>query len=41
MHLKVLTTLFQKIVWFTGVQATAHEIYAIKISKIDDDPAEV
>ena len=33
MHLKVLITLFQKMVWFTGVQATAHEIYAIKISK--------
>ena len=34
MHLKVLITLFQKIIWFAGVWATAHEILAIKISKM-------
>ena len=33
MHLKVLFTHFQKMIWFTGVLATAHEILAIKISK--------
>ena len=32
-HLKVLLPLFQKIVWFIGVQANVHEILAIKISK--------
>ena len=26
MHLKVLITLFQKMVWFIGVRATVHEI---------------
>ena len=30
MHVKVLITLFQKIVWFIEVWATAHEILAIK-----------
>ena len=33
MHLKVLITLFQKMIWFIGVWATVHEILAIKISK--------
>ena len=33
MHLKVLITLFQKIVWFIWVPATVHKILAIKISK--------
>ena len=33
MHLKVLITLFQKMLWFIGVGATVHEILAIKISK--------
>ena len=33
MHLKVLFPLYQKMVWFIGVQATVHEIMAIKISK--------
>ena len=33
MHLKVLITLFQKIIWFIAVWATIHEILAIKISK--------
>ena len=33
MHLKVLITLFQKMLWFLGVWATFHEILAIKISK--------
>ena len=33
-HLKVLTTLSQKIIWFIGVWATLYEILAIKISKI-------
>ena len=32
-HVKVLITLFQKMVWFIGVSATVHEILAIKISK--------
>ena len=32
-HLKVLTTLFQKMIWFIGVWATFYEILAIKISK--------
>ena len=32
-HLKVLTTLFQKMIWFIGVWATLYEILAIKISK--------
>ena len=32
MHLKVLITLFQKMVWFIGVWAV-HEILVIKISK--------
>ena len=33
MHLKVLITLFQKILWFIGIWATVHEILAITISK--------
>ena len=33
MHLNVLIALFQKMLWFIGVWATAHEILAIKISK--------
>ena len=33
MHLEVLITLFQKMILFTGVWATVHEILAIKISK--------
>ena len=33
MHLKVLITLFQKMISFVGVGATVHEILAIKISK--------
>ena len=33
MHLKVLITLFQKMVWFIGIRAIVHEILAIKISK--------
>ena len=32
-HLKVLFPLFQKMVGFIGIQATIHEILAIKISK--------
>ena len=32
-YLKILITLFQKIIWFKGFWATAHEILAIKISK--------
>ena len=32
-HLEVLTTLFQKIIWFTGVGTTLYEILAMKISK--------
>ena len=32
-HLKVLITLFQKMLWFIGVWATVHEILVIKISK--------
>ena len=40
MHLKVLITLFQKMVWFIGVRATVHEILAIKISK-GADSAEI
>ena len=39
-HLKVLITLFQKMVWFIGVRATVHEILAIKISK-GADSAEI
>ena len=31
MHLKVLTTFLEKIVWFIGVWATIQEILAIKI----------
>ena len=31
MHLKVLITLFQKMVWFLGDSATVQEILAIKI----------
>ena len=31
MHLKVLITLFQKMIWFIGVRATVHEILATKI----------
>ena len=31
MHLKVLITLFQKMVWFLGDSATVLEILAIKI----------
>ena len=33
MHLKVLITLFQKMLWFLGVWASVHKILAIKISK--------
>ena len=33
MHLKVLITLFQKMIWFIDVSATDHEILAIKLSK--------
>ena len=33
MRLKVFITLFQKMVWFIGVQATVHEILAIKITQ--------
>ena len=33
MHLKVLITLFKKMLWFIGIWATVHEILAIKISK--------
>ena len=33
MHLKVLIMLFQKMLWFLGVWAIAHEILAIKTSK--------
>ena len=33
MHLKVLFRLFQKMVWFIGVQATVYKILAIKISE--------
>ena len=33
MHLKVLITLFQKMIWLIGVWATISEILAIKISK--------
>ena len=33
MHLIVLITLFQKMLWFIGVRATIHEILAIKISR--------
>ena len=32
-HLKVLNTPFEKMLWFIGVCATDHEILAIKISK--------
>ena len=32
-HLKVVTTLFQKMIWFIAVWATLYEILAIKISK--------
>ena len=32
-QLKVLITLFQKMIWLIGVWATIHEILAIKISK--------
>ena len=32
-HLKNLITFFQKMVWYTGVRATVHEILVIKISK--------
>ena len=41
MHVKVLITLFQKMVWFIGVWATVHEILAIKISKKTTDSAEI
>ena len=33
MDLKVFITVFQKMIWFRGVWATVHEIFAIKISK--------
>ena len=33
MHLKVLITLFKKMLWFIRVSATVHEILAVKISK--------
>ena len=33
MHLKVLITLFLKMIWFIGVWANVHELLAIKISK--------
>ena len=32
-HMKGLSTLFQKMIWFTGVWATLYEILSIKISK--------
>ena len=32
-HLKVLITLYQKMIWFIGVGAIAYEILATKISK--------
>ena len=32
-HVKVLITFFQKMVWLIGVQPTVHEILVIKISK--------
>ena len=32
-HPKVLTTLFQKMIWFIGVWATLYEILETKISK--------
>ena len=34
MDLKVLITVFQKMMWFIGVWATVHEILAIKTSKM-------
>ena len=40
-HVKVLITLFQKMIWFVGVWATVHEILVIKISKKDADWAEI
>ena len=33
LHLKVLTKLFRKMIWFIGDWATIHKISAIKISK--------
>ena len=33
MNLKVLITLFQKMLWFIGAWANVYEILAIKISK--------
>ena len=33
MDLKVLITVFQKMIWFIGVWSTVHKILAIKISK--------
>ena len=33
LHLKVLITHFQKMIWFIGVWATVYEILAIKVSK--------
>ena len=41
MHLKVLITLFQKMLWYTGVGATVHEILTIKNIKKDADSAEI
>ena len=33
MHMKVLITLFQKMVWLIEVWATVYELLAIKLSK--------
>ena len=33
MDLKVLITVFQKMIWLIGVGATVYEIFAIEISK--------
>ena len=39
MHLKVLTILFQKMLWFIGIWAAVHEKLTIKILKKDADLA--
>ena len=41
MYLKVLITLFQKMLWFIGVWATVHEILANQNIKKDVDLAEI
>ena len=41
MHLKVLITFFQKMIWSIGVWATVHEVLPIEISKEDADSAEI